>query len=373
MDIEEKESKVVVSEPTDGLLFDVREMLMKAKDLGASDVHISVNAVPRCRVDGDLIAIDEEEYFPLSARETAKIIFSLIGREKMAILEQNLELDLSFEVEGAGRFRVNAFMAKNGYSMVARLINTEVPDPDKLGLPPALIQTTGLKRGLVLVTGPTGSGKSTTLAALLGIINREEKGHIVTMEDPIEFVHPHKLCTVNQREMGEHSKSYATALRAALRQDPDVLLVGEMRDLETIETAVSAAETGHLVFSTLHTIGAAATIDRILDVFPPHQQAQVRAQLAEVLQCVCSQQLMPRTGGKGRVAALEIMIATHAIRNLIREKKIAQIAGTMQTSKKMGMITMDDAIFARFKKREITAETAINFAQDQEAMRSKVR
>lgn len=354
MEIEEKEvvnPSASVTQP-EGMLINVPEMLQKAKDLGASDIHISVGAVPRCRVDGDLIAIDEEKYFPLEEEDTARIIRSLIGREKMGILEQQWELDLSFEVPGAGRFRVNAFLAKGGYSMVARLINTEVPDPDKLGLPPALIGMTGLKRGLVLVTGPTGSGKSTTLAALLGIINREEKGHIVTMEDPIEFVHPHKQCTVNQREMGEHSKSYSTALRAALRQDPDVLLVGEMRDLETIETAVTAAETGHLVFSTLHTIGAAATIDRILDVFPPHQQAQVRAQLSEVLQCVCSQQLMPKMGGKGRVAALEIMIANHAIRNLIREKKITQIASTMQTSKKMGMITMDDAIFARYKKRE---------------------
>ncbi|MFI3253180.1 MAG: type IV pilus twitching motility protein PilT [Eubacteriales bacterium] len=351
---------------------DVVEMMKKAKELGASDIHISVNVEPSCRVDGSILRM--EGYWPLTGEDTEKIVRSVMPPSEMEKLEERGELDFSFGVDGAGRFRINAFRQRGNYAMVARLINSEVPDPEKLGLPEALLGTTRLKRGLVLVTGPTGSGKSTTLAAILGIINRDEPGHIVTMEDPIEFLHHHKRCIVNQREMGVDSVGgYGSALRAALRQDPDVLLVGEMRDLETIGTAVTAAETGHLVFSTLHTIGAAATIDRVLDVFPPHQQPQVRAQLAEVIQCVCSQQLMPRAGGKGRVAALEIMIANHAIRNLIREGKISQIASSMQTGKRAGMITMDDAIFARYKAREITADVAINYAQDQTAMASKVR
>jgi twitching motility protein PilT len=256
--------------------------------------------------------------------------------------------------------------------MVLRLVGTSIPEAQALGIPESVMDLTRKKRGLVLVTGPTGSGKSTSLASLIDIINNNYNTHVITLEDPIEYLHNHKKAVVNQREIGLDTHSYANALRAALREDPDVILVGEMRDLDTIATAITAAETGHLVFSTLHTIGAAATIDRIIDVFPPHQQQQIRIQLASVLESVISQQLIPTSGGKGRVAAYEVMHATPAIKNLIREAKSHQITSIIQTSKKLGMQTMDDAIFDLYLKRKIDADKAMNFAQDPTALERKL-
>ena len=256
--------------------------------------------------------------------------------------------------------------------MALRAVNTVVPSPDQLGLPSAFVDLYTRKRGLILVTGPTGSGKSTSLASIINQVNEHRDAHIITLEDPIEYLHLHKMSMVNQREIGFDSMSYANALRAALREDPDVILVGEMRDFETISVAVTAAETGHLVLSTLHTIGAASTVDRIIDVFPPHQQQQIRVQLANVLEAVVSQQLIPTADGKGRVAAFEVMHANHAVRNLIREGKSHQLASVMQTNRKLGMITMDEAIQALYFDGKIDREQAINFAQDPDAMEMKL-
>lgn len=256
--------------------------------------------------------------------------------------------------------------------MVLRLLPFSIPMPEALGLPECVTEMTNRKRGLVLVTGCTGSGKSTTLASLINMINQNHSHHVVTLEDPIEYLHNHANSIVNQREIGADTKSYANALRAALRQDPDVILVGEMRDLDTISTAITAAETGHLVFSTLHTLGASSTIDRVIDVFPPHQQEQIRIQLATVLECVVSQQLIPLVGGKGRVAAFEILLANPAIRNLIREGKTFQIPSIMQTNKRAGMQTMDDAIYDLYMKNKISKENAVTFAQDPVGLQKKL-
>lgn len=259
------------------------------------------------------------------------------------ILYEKGEVDFAYSIKSLGRFRVNVFKQRGSYAAVIRLVSTAIPSAESLGVPHSVIELTKKKRGLVLVTGPTGSGKSTTLASLLDIINSNYSAHIITLEDPIEYLHNHKKAIVNQREIWLDTYSYANALRAALREDPDVVLVGEMRDLDTIATAITAAETGHLVFSTLHTIGAAPTIDRIIDAFPPHQQTQIRVQLGSILESVISQQLLPTADGRGRVAAFEVMHGTAAVKNLIREGKTHQIASVIQTSRKLGMQTMDDA------------------------------
>ena len=282
------------------------------------------------------------------------------------------EADFSYAIRGQGRFRVNVFKQRGSLAFVIRLINTEIPNPEDLGLTSSVIELTKKKRGLVLVTGPTGSGKSTSLAALINRINENYSHHIITLEDPIEYLHVHKKSIVNQREIGMDTDNYANALRAALREDPDVILVGEMRDLDTIATAVTAAETGHLVFSTLHTIGAAATIDRIIDVFPPHQQPQIRLQLATLLESVISQQLLKTADGKGRVAAFEILHANSAIRALIREGKSHQIPSMIQTSRKIGMITMDDSIYELYQQGRVTKEEAITYAQDKTALTKRI-
>ncbi|MBR0149715.1 MAG: PilT/PilU family type 4a pilus ATPase [Lachnospiraceae bacterium] len=309
----------------------------------------------------------------LTPVDTESMVLPILRPDQMDDFQKKGEIDLAYDGSSLGRFRINIFRQRGTVAAALRLLPNRIPAPEELGLPPALVAMTRKKRGLVLVTGPTGSGKSTTLASLINIINHTYKHHVVTMEDPIEYMHRSDKCVVNQREVGMDTQGYAPALRAVLRQDPDIILLGEMRDLDTISTAVTAAETGHLVFSTLHTIGAAATIDRIVDVFPPHQQEQIKVQLATVLECVCSQQLMPSADVEGgRVVGIELMISSPAIRNLIREGKTYQISSMMQTSRKDGMVTMDDALYELCMKNRITAETAITYSQDYAYMMRKL-
>ena len=293
--------------------------------------------------------------------------------EQFAQLEEIGELDFAFSVPGFSRIRANVFRQRGTYAAALRILSYEVPQPETLGIPKPVVDLTLKRRGLVLVTGATGSGKSTTLASLIEIIANRDRKNIITLEDPIEYLHSNKKAIVSQREIGCDTGSYASALRAALRQDPDVILVGEMRDLETISTAITAAETGHLVFSTLHTNSAADAIDRMIDVFPPHQQQQIRIQLAGVLEGVIAQQLMPRSDTSGRVAAFEVLLANSAVRNLIREGKSFQLPSIIQTSKKEGMQMMDDAITNIFYRSQISALTAITYAHDSESMQSKLQ
>ena len=340
-----------------------------AKDAGASDVHITVGISPKMRVNGKLMVMPFPVLLPV---DTKRICDSMMNDKQKEHFEEKGEWDFSYSIPQMGRYRVNAFRQRGSVAMVLRLVGTVVPTPESLSLPPSVIDLYKMKRGLVLVTGPTGSGKSTTLASLVGKINMDLDAHIITLEDPIEYLHRHARSIVNQREIGIDATSYDLALRSALREDPDVILVGEMRDLETISTAITAAETGHLVLSTLHTIGAAATIERIIDVFPPHQQEQIRTQLANVLVSVVSQQLVPTVDKRGRVAAFEVMHATPAIRNLIRENKTHQIATSIQTSRRLGMITMDDALVELYMKGKIDRNEALNFAQDKNTMQTKI-
>jgi twitching motility protein PilT len=292
--------------------------------------------------------------------------------EQLNHLEKVGELDFAFSVAGFSRIRANVFKQRGTYAAALRILSYEVPTPESLGIPKSVVDLTMKKRGLVLVTGATGSGKSTTLASLIEVIANRDRKNIITLEDPIEYLHSNKRAIVSQREIGCDTQSYANALRAALRQDPDVILVGEMRDLETISTAITAAETGHLVFSTLHTNSSADAIDRMIDVFPPHQQQQIRIQLAGVLEGVIAQQLMPRSDTNGRIAAFEVLLANSAVRNLIREGKSFQIPSIIQTSKKEGMQTMDDCITNIFFRNQISSQTAITYALDTEAMRNKI-
>ena len=347
----------------------IEQIMGCAKDAGASDVHITVGISPKMRVNGKLMVMP----FPvLLPADTKRICDSMMNDKQKEHFEEKGEWDFSYSIPQMGRYRVNAFRQRGSVAMVLRIVGTVVPTPESLSLPPSVIELYKMKRGLVLVTGPTGSGKSTTLASLVGKINMDLDAHIITLEDPIEYLHRHARSIVNQREIGIDATSYDLALRSALREDPDVILVGEMRDLETISTAITAAETGHLVLSTLHTIGAAATIERIIDVFPPHQQEQIRTQLANVLVSVVSQQLVPTVNKRGRVAAFEVMHATPAIRNLIRENKTHQIATSIQTSRRLGMITMDDALVELYMKGKIDRNEALNFAQDKNTMQTKI-
>ena len=344
-------------------------LLAVAREVGASDVHITVGLPPKMRVNGTIENIID---YVLHPKDTQALLVPLMNDRQLATIKKEGEVDFSHSLEELGRFRVNIFRQKGTFAAVLRLINTTIPDPAKLGLPWSVLDLAKKKRGLVLVTGPTGSGKSTTLAALINMINETRKEHIITMEDPIEYLHQHKNSIVNQREIGLDTLSFGNGLRAALREDPDVILVGEMRDLETISAAITAAETGHLVFSTLHTIGAAPTVDRVIDVFPPHQQQQIRVQLAAVLLAVVSQQLMPTSDGKGRVAAYEVMHSVPAIQSNIRDGKTHQIPSTIQTSKKLGMQTMDDAIFDLYQQLKISADVALEFAQEPELLKRKL-
>lgn len=347
----------------------IEEMLQIAKEAGASDVHITVGVPPKMRVNGKLITMDFGKLLPDDTRQLLK---EIMNEKQLTYFEEQGEHDMSFSIPNLGRYRVNAYKQRGSVAIALRLVGTRVPSAEELGVPDSVIDLYQRKRGLVLVTGPTGSGKSTTLAAIIDKINNHRECHVITLEDPIEYLHQHKLSMVNQREIGLDSLSYANALRAALREDPDVLLVGEMRDFETISVAITAAETGHLVLSTLHTIGAASTVDRVIDVFPPHQQQQVRVQFANVLEAVISQQLIPRADDRGRVAAFEVLHANQAVRNLIRENKSHQLKTVMQTNRKTGMITMDEAIEQLYLDKKITREMALQFARDPDALKNKL-
>lgn len=346
----------------------IEEILLKAGDMGASDVHLTVGLPPKMRVNGSLLSMQYQE---LTAEDTQEAAAHVMGRDRLDQLMEEGEYDLAYSIPGKGRYRVNIYRQREAMALAFRLVAAQVPSPESLGIPSSIIDLYQRKRGLVLVTGPTGSGKSTTLAGIIDKVNEYRDAHVITLEDPIEYMHPHKRSMVNQREIGIDTKSYANALRAALREDPDVILVGEMRDYETISVAITAAETGHLVLSTLHTIGAASTVDRVIGVFPPHQQQQIRVQLSNVLEAIISQQLIPRIDGGGRVAAFEVLHANTAIRNLIREGKSHQMANIMQTSRRLGMITMDEAILQLVREGKITRQMAVDFAQDPEAMENK--
>ncbi len=350
-------------------MYDLNELLIQSGEVKASDVHLTVGRPPCFRINGVLIPVEGERLLPDTMKE---MLYPLLDSRHKNELENRGQTDFAYAISGVGRFRVNIFLQRGTLAAVMRILPFTIPEPEELGLPSQLLEMTTRKRGLVLVTGPTGSGKSTTLASMIQTINRNYPYHIITLEDPIEYLHPHGKSLVNQREIGSDSENYATALRAALRQDPDVILVGEMRDLETISTAITAAETGHLVFSTLHTVGADKTIDRIIDVFPPNQQQQVRIQLAAVLECIVSQQLLKKADGSGRVAALEVLFANNAVRNLIRESKTYQIPSIMQTSRRAGMQLMDDAIYDLFMKKVVSAEEAVMYARDPVAMNQKL-
>lgn len=334
---------------------------------GASDLHITTASPPQIRVRGQLYPLDMP---PLDPPATRQILYSILTEAQKHKFEEEQELDLSFGIKGIARFRANIFIQRGALAGVFRMIPYDIVPLENLGLPPVVAHLTSLPRGLVLVTGPTGCGKSTTLAAFLDKINIERRDHIVTIEDPIEFVHKHKGCIVNQREVGADTKSFTRALKYILRQDPDVVFIGEMRDLETIQAALTIAETGHLVFATLHTNSAVQTVNRIVDAFPSHQQSQVRAQLAFVLEAVIAQQLLPRADGKGRSLASELMITTPAIRNLIREDKIHQIYSQMQVGQtKHGMQTMNQSLFSLFSRKLISLDDALGWSMDPEELR----
>lgn len=335
----------------------------------ASDIHITVGVPIIYRINGKLIKINEEIIKP---HDTEAIIREILNEIQLKELSSKGEIDTSFSSAGIGRFRVNIFKQRGSYGLAIRIIPLSIPTIEELGLPNVVRDMAMLPRGLILVTGPTGSGKSTTLASMIDLINTEKNYHILTLEDPIEYLHRHKKSIVNQREIGNDSLSFGNSLRAALRQDPDVILVGEMRDLETISIALTAAETGHLVLSTLHTLGAAKTVDRVIDVFPPHQQQQIRVQFSSVLQGIISQQLLPKIDERGRVAAFEVMIATSAIRNLIREEKTHQIDTAIQTGGKIGMQTMDTSLINLYKKGFISHETVVNQATNPDIIKKYI-
>ncbi len=353
-----------------GLKINLHQLLRAMIEKGASDMHITTGAPPLLRIDGQVVPLKLD---PLTPIETKQICYSILTEEQKIEFEKRKELDLSFGVKNLSRYRANIFMQRGAVSGAFRAIPFKILSFDELGLPPVVAELAERPRGLILVTGPTGSGKSTTLASIIDKINSEKRQHIMTIEDPIEYLHPHKRSIVNQREIGADTYTFKDALKYVLRQDPDVVLVGEMRDLETIEAALTIAETGHLVFATLHTNSAVQSINRVIDVFPPHQQAQVRAQLSFVLDGVMSQLLLPRAGAPGRVMAMEVLIPNAAVRNLIREDKVHQIYSQMQVGQgKHGMQTMNQSLFSLYARRLITLQEALGRSNDQDELRMMI-
>ena len=353
------ESFAVVGEST------LNELLIEALESKASDVHLTVALPPMMRINGELKPMRD---YVLGPDQTEKLCLAMLSQKQREELNTKGEVDFSYQIPNVSRFRVNVYRQRKSLGAAIRIIMTTIPTIASLKLPKILEDLAMKPRGLVLVTGPTGSGKSTTLAAMIDHINSTRSCHILTLEEPIEYLHKHRKCMVNQREVGDDSQSFSNGLRAALREDPDVILVGEMRDLETISTAISAAETGHLVLSTLHTTSAAQTIDRIIDVFPPYQQTQIRVQLASVIQGIIAQQLLITADNKGRVAALEVLLGTDAVRNTIREGKVHQIQSYIQTGLKMGMMSMDYSLAQLVRQARISNETAFSFCQDPETL-----
>lgn len=351
-------------------MVNLHQLLKALVEQGGSDLHITTNTPPQIRVHGSMVPMNLP---PLTPVDTKQLCYSVLTDAQKHKLEEDNELDLSFGVKGLSRFRGNIFVQRGAVAGVFRVIPYKILNFNELGLPPVVAELASKPRGLVLVTGPTGSGKSTTLASIIDKINSERHDHIVTIEDPIEYLHPHKSCLVNQREVGADTKSFKNALKYVLRQDPDVVLVGELRDLETIEAALTIAETGHLCFATLHTNSCAQTINRVIDVFPPHQQSQVRAQLSLVLEGVLSQILVPRSDGKGRALALEVMVPNSAIRALIRDDKVHQIYSQMQVGQdKFGMQTMNQSLFSLFQKRQISLEDAMGRSSEPEELKQMI-
>jgi len=344
----------------------IPELLGALLDHGGSDLHLTAGSAPVVRVHGELERVDG--YPALSPRALQGMIYAILPQKLRERFEQELELDMSYSLPGRARFRVNVYMQRDAIGAAFRVIPFEIKQIDELGLPTVVADLARFQRGFVVVTGPTGSGKSTTLASMVDVVNTERRGHIMTVEDPIEFLHKHKSCIVNQREVGADTHGFSNALKHVLRQDPDVILVGEMRDLETISTAITAAETGHLVFATLHTQDAPQTIDRIIDVFPPHQQQQVRVQLSTTLQGVVTQQLIPTSDGQGRAVACEVLVTTPAVRNLIREGKVHQIYSSMQAGGRYGMQTMDMSLAQHVKAGRITQQLAFERCHDAEEL-----
>ena len=340
------------------------ELLRQMKQQGASDLHLSSGSAPYLRVNGDMAKL---QYRDVSSETCQSLIFEILTEKQKEIFTENWDLDLSYPLSGVGRFRVNVFMQRNGISAVFRLIPENIKTIEELDLPEQLSSLIDVSEGLILVTGPTGSGKSTTLASLIHTLNVRQQSHIITIEDPIEFVHENHRCLISQRELASHTKSFAAALRAALREDPDIILVGEMRDLETISLAITAAETGHLVFATLHTNGAVKTIDRVIDVFPEGQQTQIRVMLSESLRGIVAQALLPRPDHQGRVPVVEVLVNLPAVANLIREGKTHQIASAMQTGRAHGMMTFEAAVHELIQKGLISKEDGASFIRRRSA------
>ena len=348
----------------------LHQLLKTMLEMGGSDLHVTNNSPPQIRVDGKLRPLDMP---PLTTVETKQLAYSVLTDNQKHRFEENLELDFSFGIKNLARFRANVFQQRGSVAAVYRTIPYEIKGFKELGLPPVIAQICDKPRGLVLVTGPTGSGKSTTLAAMLDKVNKERSEHIITIEDPIEYLHNHQKCIVNQREIHSDTHSFTAALRSALREDPDVVLIGEMRDLETIESALRIAETGHLTFATLHTNSAAQTINRIVDVFPAHQQSQIRAQLSFVLEGIMCQSLLPRASGSGRALAMEILVPNSAIRNLIREDKIHQIYSSMQTGQERhGMQTFNQSLATLYFKKQITLQLALTMSSNSDELQDMI-
>ncbi len=351
--------------------FNLHQLLKVMIEKGASDLHVTTGSPPQLRIDGELTPLKVP---PLTGTETKQLCYSILTDAQKQKFEQDNELDLSFGVKGLSRFRANMFMQRGAVAGAFRTIPFKILGFEELGLPPIVAELTKKARGMILVTGPTGSGKTTTLASIIDKINQDRHEHIITIEDPIEYLHPHKNCIVNQREVGADTRNFSNALKYILRQDPDVVLIGEMRDLETIEAALNTAETGHLVFATLHTNSAVQTINRIIDAFPPHQQPQVRAQLSFVLEGVLTQSLIPKFNQPGRALAAEVLVPTPAIRNLIREEKVHQIYSHMQVGQaKFGMQTMNQALFNLFQRKLITMDDAMIYSTDLEELKQMLQ